>query len=202
MGKYNWTERRYDLNCITAPIPVSMLELCNECNHLLIDKLKYNDNSDINESISTKIIPQTSIINFFAVNTKRPMGGHRDAAEFINAPLISVSLGNDAIFLISKDDNTEPLPLWLRSGSVLIMSGSARFALHSVARVVPDSCSSELIQLFDSEIDCMQNDEERKELKLMKEYLLNSRINFNIRQVIENDNECETSVDFHAIHSF
>merc|ERR1712228_305654 len=196
MGKYNWTERRYDLNCITAPIPVSMLELCNECNHLLIDKLKSNDNSDINESISTKIIPQTSIINFFAVNTKRPMGGHRDAAEFINAPLISVSLGNDAIFLISKDDNTEPLPLWLRSGSVLIMSGSARFALHSVARVVADSCSSELIQLFDDRVNCAQSEQEKKELRLMRAYIQRSRINFNIRQVVE------TNVDFHSIHSF
>ena len=59
---------------------------------------------------------QTAIVNFFARGAKRPMGGHRDAAELVNSPLISVSLGSDAIFLISDGDDDEPLALWLRSG--------------------------------------------------------------------------------------
>ena len=201
--KYNWTQRQYDLDTITAPIPPSMLKLCSECNNLLSDKLKYCDDNEKERSFAIAMIPQTSIINFFEVNTKRPMGGHRDAAELINAPLISVSLGNDAIFLISQDDNTEPLPLWLRSGSVLIMSGGARFALHSVARVVPGSCSSELIQLFDEQIECAQGEENKKEMELMKKYIMSSRVNFNIRQVIAN--KCastEATGCFHTIHSF
>ncbi len=145
---------------------------------------------------SMQIIPQTSIINFFAVNTKRPMGGHRDAAEMINAPLVSVSLGNSAIFLISESDHCEPLPLWLRSGDVLIMTGQARFALHCVARVVPNSCPKPLIQSFESQ----ETMNEKKELKLMKLYIMQSRINFNLRQVIEVTTT--DTHDFHEIHSF
>ena len=191
--QYNWTKREYNLNNITMKIPETMISLCLDCNNLL---------SKIDDKM--KMVPQTSIINFFQVNTKRPMGGHRDAAELINAPLISVSLGNDAIFLISNDDNIKPLPLWLRSGDVLIMAKQARFALHCVARVCQNTCPLQLIQYFDQYN--YKNNNEKIELQLMKKYIMESRINFNIRQVIDVDkltcNQKQIDIDFHSIHSF
>eukprot|EP01084_Bolivina_argentea_P078248 141960_1 len=226
--QYDWTDRKYNLNNITAPIPNTMLNLCNDCNDLLKnipsqshgidDDSKQYENGMIKDenglTFCMEMIPQTSIINFFEVNTKRPMGGHRDAAELINAPLVSVSLGNRAIFLISKDDNIEPLPLWLQSGDVLIMAGKARFALHCVARVVSGSCPDVLIEYFDKEIEKENNEVGKQEFMLMKKYIMESRINFNIRQVIDVDklplnthNELReqssaVTVDFHEMHSF
>ena len=226
--QYDWTERKYNLERITAPIPRSMTDLCSECNELLTDiqseshgidtfddEQKEGDSDGLLRdehglAFSMEMVPQTAIINFFAVNTKRPMGGHRDAAELINAPLISVSLGNDAIFLISDHDQKEPLALWIRSGDVLIMAGKARFALHCVARVVPNTCCPLLLSHFDGEIDRTEDQNEQRELSLMKQYIMESRINFNIRQVIEvdklpssqpQDSEPKTTV-FHEVHSF
>ena len=218
--QYDWTQRKYNLNNVTAQIPQTMIKLCDDCNYLLSNIDQIDDEQKQNEekkqdknglTLTMEIIPQTSIINFFQVNTKRPMGGHRDAAELINAPLISVSLGNEAIFLISKDDNIEPLPLWIRSGDILIMAGNARFMLHCVARVVPNTCPTKLTQYFDKKIkENNDNKEEKKELQLMKKYIMESRINFNIRQVIDVDKlptkhnvvVNENSTDFHEIRSF
>eukprot|EP01083_Nonionella_stella_P063757 165712_1 len=210
--QYDWTEREYNLQTITAPIPQSMINLCDDCNALLGD-LSCNNEQKVDDDgvpFSMQIVPQTSIINFYEVNAKRPMGGHKDAAELINAPLISVSLGNDAIFLISNDDNVAPLALWVRSGCVLIMARKARFALHCVARVVRDSCPKALLKYFDNEIDTATEKKDKKELELMKKYVMESRINFNIRQVIEVDKLLSSCSDepeltengFHEIQSF
>lgn len=193
--QYDWTQRKYNLENVTAKIPKTMLKLCQDCNNLLSqindDKIDDDENKE-----KMQIIPQTAIINFFKVNTKRPMGGHRDAAELVNAPLISISLGNEAIFLISKHDNIEPLPIWIRSGDILIMSKKIRFALHSVARVCQNTCPKQLIQYFDQQ----QINNQNKEIQLMKKYIMESRINFNIRQVI--DIETKQPDFFHEIHSF
>ena len=75
------------------------------------------------------------------------MGGHRDSAEKSNAPLFSFSLGCEAIniFLISENDDQQPLPLHLRSGDCLIMSGKSRFALHAVV-----NCNGGMLHLSDA----------------------------------------------------
>ena len=170
--KYDWTARKYDMNNVTFDIKDNMKTLCDDVNEIM----NSIDNSDIYDGkwkemkvFSKNIIPQTSIINFFECNTKRPMGGHRDNAELINAPLISVSLGNTAIFLIGYENKSfdEIYPIYLRSGDVLIMSGDSRFKIHSVSRVLNNTFNESF------------ND------KIIDSYMKNSRINFNIRQVYD-----------------
>ncbi|KFG40389.1 2OG-Fe(II) oxygenase family protein [Toxoplasma gondii p89] len=63
--------------------------------------------------------------------------GHRDDAERAEAPLISISLGQPAIFLLGGDSRrVAPKALVLRSGDVLVLSGAARWAVHGVPKLL------------------------------------------------------------------
>ena len=63
---------------------------------------------------------------------------HTDHSEFdLDSPLISVSLGQSALFLVggtSRED--EPIAMFLRSGDVAVMMGPSRVAFHAVPRVL------------------------------------------------------------------
>ncbi|ETO33570.1 hypothetical protein RFI_03532 [Reticulomyxa filosa] len=190
--QYDWTLRKYNTDVVTHPIPQAMIDVCTDiCACLQTmnaenDRENSEENSDDDNDDSTPytlaMVPQTSIINYYCANTKRPMGGHRDAAEKINAPLVSISLGCTAIFLIADGDEDIPVALYLRSGDCLVMSKSARFALHAVARVIPDTCPSELV----TSLDALKKEtkENAQEIELMKKYIVQSRLNFNVRQVV------------------
>ena len=51
-------------------------------------------------------------------------------------PVLSISLGDDALFRIggqNKIDHTESI--WLSSGDILVMSGASRLAYHGIDRI-------------------------------------------------------------------
>ena len=62
------------------------------------------------------------------------MGGHRDDVEpDQTSPVISISMCNDAIFLLGgTTKDIEPIPIRLHSGDIMIMSGSSRRAVHGL----------------------------------------------------------------------
>jgi alkylated DNA repair protein alkB family protein 1 len=68
------------------------------------------------------------------------LNGHVDDTERCLAhPLVSLSLGCDAIFLMgtaSKDD--PPTALLLRSGDALVLSGPARQCYHGLPRILTE----------------------------------------------------------------
>ena len=65
------------------------------------------------------------------------MGLHQDRDEGdFSFPVLSISLGDDALFRIGGIERTAPTEsVWLSSGDVLIMGGAARLAWHGVDRV-------------------------------------------------------------------
>ena len=65
--------------------------------------------------------------------------GHTDHSEHdLSAPLLSLSLGQAAIFLIGDSSlATVPSALVLRSGDVLLMERESRLAYHAVPRILP-----------------------------------------------------------------
>jgi alkylated DNA repair protein (DNA oxidative demethylase) len=65
------------------------------------------------------------------------MGSHRDQdEEDLAAPVVSISLGEDATFHIGGLQRSDPKQrLVLRSGDVVVLAGAARMAYHSVDRV-------------------------------------------------------------------
>ena len=80
--------------------------------------------------------PEACLINFYAGTAK--MGSHqdRDEADF-SAPVLSVSLGDDAVFHVGGTKRSDPkVRVTLRSGDVLLLEGESRLALHGIDRVL------------------------------------------------------------------
>lgn len=81
--------------------------------------------------------PEACLINYYAAGTK--MGSHRDAdEEDVRAPVVSISLGDDATFHIggvARAHRKERIVL--RSGDVVVLGGAARLAYHGIDRVHP-----------------------------------------------------------------
>jgi DNA oxidative demethylase len=83
--------------------------------------------------------PEACLINLYDGTAK--MGAHqdRDEADF-TAPVLSVSLGDDAVFHVGGLKRTAPkVRVTLRSGDVLVLEGESRLAFHGIDRVLPDT---------------------------------------------------------------
>lgn len=84
-------------------------------------------------------LPQACLVNFYGAGAR--MGLHRDADEQdLSAPVVSVSLGDTAIFRLGglqRGGRTESLRL--ASGDVLVLGGAARLCYHGVDRIIPGS---------------------------------------------------------------
>ena len=80
--------------------------------------------------------PEACLINLYDATAK--MGAHQDRDEVdFAAPVLSVSLGDDAVFHVGGLKRTDPkIRLTLRSGDVLILEGSSRLAYHGIDRVL------------------------------------------------------------------
>jgi alkylated DNA repair protein (DNA oxidative demethylase) len=80
--------------------------------------------------------PEACLINIYRGAAK--MGQHRDQDESdLSAPVLSVSLGDDAVFSIGGLNRKDPRQrLVLRSGDVFLFGGPSRLIYHGVDRVV------------------------------------------------------------------
>jgi alkylated DNA repair protein (DNA oxidative demethylase) len=81
--------------------------------------------------------PQACLVNFYGGKAK--LGLHRDEdEEDYSAPILSVSLGNSAIFRVGGLKRRDPAQRFeLRSGDVLVMGGNSRLRYHGIDRVLP-----------------------------------------------------------------
>ena len=79
--------------------------------------------------------PEACLINWYREGSK--MGLHVDQDEYeMNAPVVSVSLGDPATFRIGgtkRGGKTESLKLY--SGDVVVLAGEARRCYHGVSRI-------------------------------------------------------------------
>lgn len=79
--------------------------------------------------------PDCCLLNFYGEGAKMGLHQDRDEGDF-SFPVLSISLGDDALFRIGGIERTAPTEsVWLSSGDVLIMGGAARLAWHGVDRV-------------------------------------------------------------------
>ncbi|MGD1878853.1 MAG: alpha-ketoglutarate-dependent dioxygenase AlkB [Kiloniellaceae bacterium] len=83
--------------------------------------------------------PECCLVNFYAPEAR--MGLHRDSDEAtFAAPVVSVSLGDSAVFRIGTRERRGPTSsLKLHSGDVMILAGAARLAYHGIDRVLGGS---------------------------------------------------------------
>jgi alkylated DNA repair protein (DNA oxidative demethylase) len=83
--------------------------------------------------------PQCCLVNLYRESAR--MGLHQDRDEAaLTAPVVSVSLGDDALFRIGgmrRKGATRSLRL--QSGDVVMFGGPARLAFHGIDRIYPGS---------------------------------------------------------------
>lgn len=85
--------------------------------------------------------PQCCLVNLYRDGAR--MGLHQDRDEAaLQAPVLSVSLGDEAVFRIGGPSRRGPTQnLRLHSGDVLMFGGPARLAFHGIDRVIAGSSS-------------------------------------------------------------
>ncbi|MFC3613512.1 alpha-ketoglutarate-dependent dioxygenase AlkB family protein [Lutimaribacter marinistellae] len=80
-------------------------------------------------------MPDSCLVNYYGEGARMGMHQDRDEADF-SYPVVSVSLGDDALFRMGNDirgGKTESV--WLNSGDVVVMGGDARLRYHGVDRI-------------------------------------------------------------------
>ena len=95
------------------------------------------------EATCYRAYPECCLVNLYRAGAR--MGLHQDRDEAaLDAPVLSVSLGDDALFRIGGTSRKGPTAsLKLRSGDVLVFGGPARLAFHGIDRLL--SGSSQLV---------------------------------------------------------
>jgi alkylated DNA repair protein (DNA oxidative demethylase) len=79
--------------------------------------------------------PDSCLINYYSGAAKMGLHQDRDEASF-DWPVVSISLGDDALFRIGGMDRRDPTEsFWLSSGDVVVLQGESRLAYHGVDRV-------------------------------------------------------------------
>ena len=135
----------------------------------------------ISQVVQQDITPEAAIINYYPVGSC--MGGHIDDAEHdLAKPIISISLGRAAVYLIGgQTKDVAPTPILLRSGDAVLMTGESRLCYHGIASILSSDTEEYLTGMKSGifPVDDNQSDED----KFVSLYLQSHRINANVRQV-------------------
>ena len=79
--------------------------------------------------------PECCLVNLYRGPARMGLHQDRDEAD-LSQPVISISLGDDALFRVGGLERGGPTEsLWLRSGDVAVIGGPARLVHHGVDRV-------------------------------------------------------------------
>ena len=87
------------------------------------------------ELVGPARLPDCCLVNLYEGNARMGLHQDRDEADF-SWPVVSVSLGDDALFRIGdtvRGGKTESV--WLNSGDVVVMGGPARLVYHGIDRI-------------------------------------------------------------------
>jgi len=83
--------------------------------------------------------PEACLINFYDAKARMGLHQDRDEDEF-SAPVVSLSLGDTALFRIGGTTRKDPtLSFKLESGDAMSFGGPARLAFHGIDRVLAGS---------------------------------------------------------------
>lgn len=82
--------------------------------------------------------PDACLVNLYRENAKMGLHQDRDEAD-LTAPVLSVSLGDTAVFRVGAAEGGATRSLKLASGDVCALTGPARLARHGIDRLLPGS---------------------------------------------------------------
>ncbi|KAF7655069.1 hypothetical protein LDENG_00061090 [Lucifuga dentata] len=143
---------------------------------------------------------EAGILNYYRPDSS--LGIHVDESELDHSrPLISLSFGQSAIFLLGGPRREDPpTAMYMHSGDVMVMSGASRLLYHAVPRIVPapqgDPCHPTLdLQSCSKASDCGPDQRGRALLEPVSEedwavcsrYTQSCRVNVTVRQVLGPD---------------
>lgn len=113
---YNWSDRQYGSSDNFTRLPEQLVEL----------------GTRVAKMLQIPFAPDAALVNYY--HKGDTLGGHKDDAENdMNQPIVSLSLGCSAIFLIGGDTKqVPPTPLLLQSGDVVVLSGLSRQYFHGM----------------------------------------------------------------------
>jgi alkylated DNA repair protein (DNA oxidative demethylase) len=82
---------------------------------------------------------EACLVNLY--DDRARMGLHQDRdEEDLDAPVVSLSLGNTALFRIGGLERGSPTrSIRLNSGDAIVFGGASRLIFHGVGRIIPDS---------------------------------------------------------------
>ncbi|MDX1402077.1 MAG: alpha-ketoglutarate-dependent dioxygenase AlkB [Kiloniellales bacterium] len=83
--------------------------------------------------------PECCLLNHYDANAR--MGLHQDKdEEDLDAPVLSISLGDTALFRLGGPQRKGPTRSWrLYSGDIVVLSGAARHCFHGIDRTLGGS---------------------------------------------------------------
>ncbi|XP_020284467.1 nucleic acid dioxygenase ALKBH1 [Pseudomyrmex gracilis] len=162
---HNWNTKLYSEKS-KSDMPVELSDLTS----VLAETLGFSD-----------FKAEAAIVNYYRMNST--LAGHTDHSEInVTAPLFSISFGQTAIFLIGGLKQEDPAnAMFLRSGDILIMSGSSRLRYHGVPKILPLSETPWDDDREDKNEDYTYN---RDDWNKARTYVAEARINLNVRQVL------------------
>jgi alkylated DNA repair protein (DNA oxidative demethylase) len=82
-------------------------------------------------------LPEACLVNYYGNGARMGLHQDRDEEDF-DAPVVSISLGDTAVFRVGGSERggrTETIRL--QSGDVLVMGGASRLCYHGIDRVLP-----------------------------------------------------------------
>lgn len=83
--------------------------------------------------------PEACLVNLYRTGARMGLHQDRDEAD-LTAPVLSVSLGDDALFRLGGRTRKDPSrQMLLRSGDVVVLGGAARLCFHGIDRILPGS---------------------------------------------------------------
>ncbi|MGD0531177.1 MAG: alpha-ketoglutarate-dependent dioxygenase AlkB [Methyloceanibacter sp.] len=83
--------------------------------------------------------PEACLVNYYATGAKMSLHRDEDEQDF-SAPVLSVSLGDTAIFRVGELSRRGPTRKFeLNSGDVVVLGGEDRLAYHGIDRILPAS---------------------------------------------------------------
>lgn len=160
--QFDWSKRNYNVSLPHKKIPDALCQLAKK---MAAPAMPGGE----------EFRPEAAIVNYFGLGDT--LGGHLDDMEADwTKPIVSISLGCKAVFLLGgKSRQDPPVAMFLRSGDIVLMAGEARECFHGVPRIFTDEEKAEINPL---ELQFSQ----QNDLCLL-EYIRTSRININVRQV-------------------
>lgn len=178
---YHWSSKSYDFSKPKTEYPQYLHDICKRVVASIDWKDVWDNGQEEDwggagpdwEEWPDSYEPDAGIVNYYQPGDT--LCGHVDRSEVCaTSPLVSISLGNSAVFLIGGiTRDVDPVPIVLRSGDIVIMSGpGCRRAYHGVPRILGNTLPAHL-----------RVEGQDKDWEPYANYLQTTRINVNVRQV-------------------